>query len=657
VSGEVGAGSRLGSLYVLDQRIGGGSMGTVWSAHHTETGQPVAVKILSDTMGQNSDMVGRFLRERSALLSVRHPYLVEIRDVVIENERIALVMELVEGVDSARLLEQNGPMSLYHAARLGDEISQALMAVHAAGIVHRDLKPANILVESATSQAKLVDFGIAWIAGNPRLTASNSVIGTPHYLAPELLTGGAVSPAADVYSLAVCLYQLLTGVLPFDGEHYAQILYKHLHEAPSPHPAIPPTMWGLFEAMLAKDPAQRPTTAFVAGQLAMFARSEAPLQVPQEPALAGGPEQQAAQGPAVAPLNEDSPLYSAVPPPFGEYEAAPTSDSWHGSDSPAPDSWHGTGTGTQTSDSWHGSGPQPSDSWHGGAATPPVGYTTPPPFTYAPPQEEGRSRKRLAVIAAVCVLALGGVGVGAWALTNGGGGKPKPQANASSSAASHAATNTAPPVAAAPVTHHWAMCCGQLQEAGGTTTATNGGVVLNDTKHGDAVFNGKAGTQILVDGPVINTAQSFTVAFWMHLEGSTTTPSGRQIVVEQRGTEGCAACIELDPDTKRLAFVMQSSDTANAGTTKVEAKVQPTPAQWYRVIASYDAEAHTMSFYLGGVLQGAKHFDANWTPTGPLSFGSGLQKGITTNWYAGNLADLWIWNRAMTPHQVDQAAK
>lgn len=642
MSGEVGAGSRLGSLYVLDQRIGGGSMGTVWSARHTETGEAVAVKILADTMGQNSDLVGRFLRERSALLSVRHPHLVEIRDVVIENERIALVMQLVDGIDSARLLEQTGSMSLYQVTRLGDEVSQALMAVHAAGIVHRDLKPANILVESTSSQAKLVDFGIAWIAGNPRLTASNSVIGTPHYLAPELLTGGAVSPAADVYSLAVCLYQLLTGVLPFDGEHYAQILYKHLHEAPPPHPAIPPTLWGLFEAMLAKDPAQRPPAQFVAGQLAMFARSEAPLQAPPDPAAApssapapvpGPPAQDypptgsmpiPPDEPAPAPLNQDSPLYSSVPPPFGEYQAPAMSDSWHGSAPPPPM---------------------------------PVGYATPPPFSYTPAEQEKRPRKRIAVIAAVCVVALGGAAVGAWALTKGGSGDHKPQAAASSPAPSHAAASSAPPVSAVPVTHHWTMCCGQLQESAGTTTATNSGVILNGTKNGDALFNGKAGTQILVDGPVINTSQSFTVAFWMHLQGATTTPSGREIVVEQRGTEGCAACVALDPDTKRLAFEMQSSDTADAGTTKVEAKSAMSTTQWYRVIVSYDAEARTMSLYIGGALQGAKHFNATWTPTGPLSFGSGLQKGITTNWYAGNLADLWLWNRAMTPTQVDQSTK
>lgn len=620
MSGEVGAGSRLGSLYVLDQRIGGGSMGTVWSAHHTETGEAVAVKILDDNLGQSSDLVGRFLRERSALLSVRHPHLVEIRDLVVENERIALVMELVEGVDSARLLERDGPMSLFAAARLGDEISQALMAVHAAGIVHRDLKPANILVESATSRAKLVDFGIAWIAGNPRLTASNSVIGTPHYLAPELLTAGAVSPAADVYSLAVCLYQLLTGVLPFDGEHYAQILYKHLHEAPPPHPAIPPTLWGLIEAMLAKDPAQRPTAQFVGGQLAMFARSEAPLQIPQE-AVTAAPDQQVPAGPAPAPLNENSPLYSSVPPPFGEYQAPPMSDSWHGATAP-PSSM-------------------------------PTGYGTPPSFTYTPPQEERRPRKRLLVVAAICVAALAAVGVGAWALTGGGGGN-KPQASGTASASTPAG---AAPVAPKLVTHHWKLCCGWLQEDAGATSATNNGVLLNDTKSGDAVFNGKAETQIVVDGPVINTSQSFTIAFWMHLQGKTTTPSGRETVVEQRGTEGCAACVEFDPYSSRLAFEMQSADTLSPSTTKVEAKAESTGANWYRVIASYDAQAHTMSFYLDGVLQGTKRFDANWAPTGPLSFGSGLQKGVTTNWYAGSLADMWIWNRAMTPGEVDQAAK
>ena len=276
MNGEAEAGSRLGSLYVLDQRIGSGGMGTVWSASRTDTGEAVAVKILSENLAQDPDLVGRFLRERAALMNVHHPNLVQIRDLVVENQRVALVMDLVRGYDAARLLEQNGPLPLRETARLGSEISQALIAVHAGGIVHRDLKPANMLVESETGRARLVDFGIAWIAGNPRLTAVNSVVGTPHYLAPELLTGGEISPAADIYALAICLYQLLTGAVPFDGEHYAQILQKHLNEAPQPHPAIPATLWSVIEAMLAKNPAMRPDLQFVSRQLTMFAGGAAP---------------------------------------------------------------------------------------------------------------------------------------------------------------------------------------------------------------------------------------------------------------------------------------------------------------------------------------------------------------------------------------------
>ena len=645
MSGEVDAGARLGSLYVLDQRIGGGAMGTVWAAHNTETDQAVAIKILSDGFSQNSDVVGRFLRERSALLSVKHPHLVEIRDVVVENERIALVMELVEGSDAAKLLERGGPMPLPQVLRLGGEISEALMAVHAAGIVHRDLKPANILVESASSGAKLVDFGIAWIAGNPRLTAANSVIGTPHYLAPELLTGGDVTPAADVYALAICMYQLLSGVVPFDGEHYAQILYRHLNEAPQPHPAIPAQLWPLIEAMLAKDPAARPSTEAVAGQLAALANGEAP-----------------AAAPAAQSAVEEPSLYSSVPPnPFGEYEMPTSPEEWAAQSGEYPVQNAYAAPAEYPADQYSAAEPYPAPEPYSAAAPDPYGrppefgpityskpFGDPPPFGYESERTGGRSRKRLLVIVGVCVLAVCGAGAGAWAVL--GGGNQKPAAGPSSSA-------SAAPTPVKQVAHHWTLCCGQLQEAGGTTTATDNGVVLNSTNQGDAVFNGKAGTQIVVDGPVIDTEQSFTLAFWMHMTGATAATSGRQTVVEQRGTQGCAACVEFDPTANRLVFEMQSDDTSHPTTARVEALAAPAPAQWYRIIASYNDRTHSMSLYIGGVLQGSKKFDAEWVPTGPLSFGSGLEKGITTNWYDGSLADMWIWNRALTPSQVDQAAK
>ena len=205
--------------------------------------------------------------------------------------------------------------------------------------------------------------------------------------------------------------------------------------------------------------------------------------------------------------------------------------------------------------------------------------------------------------------------------------------------------------------HHWTMCCNQLQDRSGDTTATDNGVVLNTVSNGDASFNGKSGTQIVVDGPVINTQQSFTVAFWMIMHGNTSAPSGRETMVEQRGTEGCAACVEFDPTTGRVVFAMQSADSATAHVTQVVALGQPAMGTWYRIIASFDASSHTMSLYIGGAQQGTAKLTPGWSPTGPLSFGSGLEKGVVTNWYSGSLADMWLWNRAMTPNQVDQATK
>ncbi|HEY3873343.1 MAG TPA: protein kinase [Actinocrinis sp.] len=659
MNGEVDAGTRVGSLYLLDRRIGGGGMGTVWAGRNTETGETVAVKILSDTLAQDPDLVARFLRERAALTSIRHPNLVEIRDLVVESRRIALVMELVQGADAARLLAEGGPMPLQQAARLCAGVSQALLAVHAAGIVHRDLKPANILVESDSGRPRLVDFGIAWIADNPRLTAADSVVGTPHYLAPELLMGGPVTPAVDVYSLAICFYQLISGALPFDGEHFAEILHKHLNQPPPPHPAIPPTVWSIIEAMLAKDPAQRPSMKFVSRQLTGFGGGYDPGPQPD-----GGPtmlipavEQPAA--PAVLMPHQEQSPFSSLPPtpsPYAQMPAPPTPTpipvpaappTPPPTPVPGPSPWDGSlGQGGYT--------PPPPPFGYEPAPPPtpvpgPYGYSqTPPPFGYEQPEEPKRPRKRILILGCIALVLVVGLAFGGWALTRGGGGS-KPQAHSSASAS---ATATALPKLAV---HHWTLCCGQLQDATGTTTATDNGVVLNKSTAGDAAFNGKDGTQIVVDGPIIDTQQSFTMAFAMQIHGTTTTTGGRETVVEQRGTQGCAACIEFDPATGKLVFEMQSADTAGAKTTEVTALSAPDAASWYHVVASYNAQTHTMNLYIGGVLQGISHFDADWAPTGPLSIGSGLEQGQTTNWYSGNMADLWTWNRAMTPNQVTQA--
>jgi serine/threonine-protein kinase len=649
--------------------IGTGGMGTVWAAYNTETNEPVAVKILSENLVQDPDLVGRFLRERSALLGVRHPNLVQMRDLVAEKQRIALVMDLVVGVDAARLLERNGPMPLGDAARLGAEVSGALMAVHSAGIVHRDLKPANILVESSTGSARLVDFGIAWIAGNPRLTAANSVVGTPHYLAPELLIGGEVSPAADVYALAICLYQLLSGVVPFDGEHYGQILQKHLNEAPQPHAAIPPTVWSLIEAMLAKDPSRRPNLQVVANSLAGFGGGAAAGATPAPYALQGpqNPSTPVPGHPGWVPQGPSTPVPGGATGPSTPVPGAPVGPSTPvpggvpGPSTPVPGQGlpgqqgdmanQGLYTSIPPAPSYGGGDGAAGDPWSQGAPQA-VFSSNPPPFSYSPPQKSSR-KKPLLIVALVLVVLIGG-GLGAWALTSGGGTKPAPIALGSSS--SGPSGSSTPSSQTSSATHHWKLCCDELKDTAGAMVASSSGVVLNDTKNGDATFDGKSGTQIVIGGPVIDTEHSFTIAFWLDMHGKTTSTSGRETIVEQRGTQGCAACVEYDPAQQRFVFEMQSSDSSGATTTEVHAISAPKPNDWYRIIASYDAQTQTMTLYIGGVSQGTAKFDASWAPTGSLSFGSGLVHGVATNWYAGNLTDMWIWSQAMTPAQVAKAA-
>jgi hypothetical protein len=295
-----------------------------------------------------------------------------------------------------------------------------------------------------------------------------------------------------------------------------------------------------------------------------------------------------------------------------------------------------------------GEGPGANGPWASGASQE-VFSTNPPPFSYLPEKKRSRRKPLLIGVAVVLVAAVGTVL--ALTLSSGGGKTPV----AISTGTPTATASKAPVTLAPPVTHHWTLCCGSLQDAAGNTSATSSGVVLNSSKDGDAIFNGKAGTQIVVGGPVIDTEQGFTMAFWLNMHGTTTTPGGRETVVEQRGSQGCAACVEFDPNTQRFVFEMKSADSATATTTEVQALAAPKPADWYRIIVSYNAQTQTMAMYVGGVQQGTAKFDASWAPAGSLSFGSGLVKADTTNWYTGSLADMWIWNRAMTPTQVNTA--
>ncbi|WP_327589916.1 protein kinase [Nonomuraea sp. NBC_00507] len=298
-----GSEASLGSRYVLLDEIGAGAMGTVWRARHRDTGETVAVKLLRDSLAGDQELVLRFVQERNVMRTLRHPNIVTVRDFVIEGERLALVMDLIEGGDLRTLLHQRGTLPPAQAARLMGQVADALAVAHAVGIVHRDIKPGNVLIDAATGQVRLSDFGVARIVHGPGLTQTTSIIGTPVYLSPEVAEGGAPTPAVDVYALGLILYELLAGRPPFVGDHPMALLRQHAMAMPRRLPGMPDALWSVISACAGKDTAGRPS----ARQVAM-ALSEAAPSLAEWPALPPVPRQE-------APSVTSESLPSPPPPP------------------------------------------------------------------------------------------------------------------------------------------------------------------------------------------------------------------------------------------------------------------------------------------------------------------------------------------------------
>lgn len=308
---------RLGSNYVLDQRIGRGAQGEVWRGRsvsdHQEDGlgpertqqDVLAFKVLRADLVEDEGLVGRFVKERTTLTRIRSPYVVNIRDFVIEGTTFAIVMDYVPGGDLRGKLTSDGPLPPAEVARIGAHVARGLMAVHAAGVVHRDVKPANILLDSSTDPAtpRVVDFGIARIhnaVGTDHLTG---ILGTPLYMAPEILLGEVPRPASDLYSLGIVLYQSCCGVTPFVGDP-GQLLGQHVGRLPGRPEGIPDSLWGILNHLLAKRPEQRPTAQQVAHDLEEL-----------QPSLEGLlPAPRIATPPASAPSADSLAFGGGIPP-------------------------------------------------------------------------------------------------------------------------------------------------------------------------------------------------------------------------------------------------------------------------------------------------------------------------------------------------------
>ncbi|MFF2013406.1 serine/threonine-protein kinase [Streptomyces sp. NPDC058195] len=274
----------VGSKYLLEEPLGRGATGTVWRARQRETagaeaavagepGETVAIKVLKEELANDADVVMRFLRERSVLLRLTHENIVRTRDLVVEGDLLALVMDLIDGPDLHRYLRENGPLTPVAAALLTAQIADALAASHADGVVHRDLKPANVLLDESGGQMRpmLTDFGIARLADSPGLTRTHEFVGTPAYVAPESAEGRPQTSAVDIYGAGILLYELVTGRPPFAGGTALEVLHRHLSEEPVRPGNVPAPLWTVIERCLSKDPDRRPSAENLARGLRVVA--------------------------------------------------------------------------------------------------------------------------------------------------------------------------------------------------------------------------------------------------------------------------------------------------------------------------------------------------------------------------------------------------
>ncbi|WP_405798887.1 protein kinase domain-containing protein [Streptomyces sp. NBC_01506] len=262
----------IGSRYTAHQILGRGSAGTVWLGEGPEG--PVAIKLLREDLASDQELVGRFVQERTALLGLDHPRVVAVRDLVVDGNDLALVMELVRGTDLRTRLDRERRLAPEAAVAVVADVADGLAAAHAAGVVHRDVKPENILLDmegpigpGGSHPALLTDFGVAKLIDTPRRTKATRIIGTPDYLAPEIVEGLPPRAAVDIYALATVLYELLAGFTPFGGGHPGAVLRRHVTETVVPLPGIPDELWQLLVQCLAKAPASRLRASELAARL------------------------------------------------------------------------------------------------------------------------------------------------------------------------------------------------------------------------------------------------------------------------------------------------------------------------------------------------------------------------------------------------------
>ncbi|MET9637682.1 serine/threonine-protein kinase [Streptomyces virginiae] len=405
---------KIGSRYTAHQILGRGSAGTVWLGEGPDG--PVAVKLLREDLASDQELVGRFVQERSALLGLEHPHVVSVRDLVVDGNDLALVMDLVRGTDLRTRLDRERRLAPEAAVAIVADVADALAAAHAAGVVHRDVKPENVLLDmqgplgpGGSHPALLTDFGVAKLIDSPRRASAGRatapttrIIGTPDYLAPEIVEGLPPRAAVDIYALATVLYELLAGFTPFGGGHPGAVLRRHVTETVVPLPGIPDELWQLIVQCLAKAPASR----LRASELSVRLRDLLPMLAGMPPLDVdepddAEPEPQASEEPSADPVRRRGVV------PLVPGSATDSNRDTHTSMRvPGPDELAGGALGTARV-------PRPAGGHRPGSAR----------------HRAEAARKRRLTLSAVAVALAAAVGLGTWLAVSGDDPEPRPADN------------------------------------------------------------------------------------------------------------------------------------------------------------------------------------------------------------------------------------
>jgi eukaryotic-like serine/threonine-protein kinase len=305
----------LADRYEIDSILGEGGMARVYRGTDNVLGRTVAVKVLASQYARDETSVTRFRREAQSAASLNHPNVVSVYDTGSDDGVHWIVMEYLEGRTLREVIDEDGPLSPEHAAKVARDVSLALATAHEKGLVHRDVKPANIMI-TPSGETKVMDFGIARAVtstGDPTLTKTGFVMGTAAYLSPEQAEGKPVDARSDIYSLGCVVYEMLTAQPPFDGDSPVAVAGKHLSEEPEPisqvNPAVPREVEAVIARAMRKDPGERYQDAReMADDLGRAVTGELPV----------GAAASAATEPVQRPGGDTRVLPAAVPEPLRE---------------------------------------------------------------------------------------------------------------------------------------------------------------------------------------------------------------------------------------------------------------------------------------------------------------------------------------------------